>query len=88
LIAGIQSTIEILKRGDTVALPYGFVKAKLVSDPWLKPLRLAHETQYHVHFNAEIDGASWDVAVNVGTDDVDDLLRTPAKITASGVRPW
>jgi hypothetical protein len=28
-----------------------------------------NETQYHLHFNMLIDGATWDIAVNIGTND-------------------
>jgi uncharacterized protein YukJ len=58
-----------------MTLRYGFVKAKLASDPFMKALRRAHETQYHLHFSVLVDGASWDVAINVGTNDADDLLK-------------
>jgi uncharacterized protein YukJ len=58
-----------------VTLPYGFVKAKLVSLPVMKGSRRPHETQYHLHFSLLVDGANWDVAVNVGTNDADDLLK-------------
>jgi hypothetical protein len=34
-----------------------------------------HETQYHLHFSLLVDGDNWDVAVNVGTSDADDLLK-------------
>jgi uncharacterized protein YukJ len=52
----------------------GFVKAKIVSEPVMKPSRHSHEIQFH-HFNLLVDGAKWDVAVNVGTNDADDLLK-------------
>jgi uncharacterized protein YukJ len=58
-----------------VTLAYGFVKAKMVSEPQLKPSRHHHEIQYHLHFSLLVDGANWDVAVNVGTNDADDLLK-------------
>jgi uncharacterized protein YukJ len=58
-----------------VTLAYGFVKAKIVSTPTLKSSRHSHETQYHLHFNLLVDGENWDVAVNVGTNDDDDLLK-------------
>lgn len=58
-----------------MALPYGFVKATLVSDPVMKGSRRSHEIQYHLHFSLLVDGANWDVAVNVGTSDADDLLK-------------
>jgi uncharacterized protein YukJ len=58
-----------------MALPYGFVKAKMTSDPAMKGSRQTSEIQYHLHFSLRVDGADWDVAVNVGTDDSDDLLK-------------
>jgi uncharacterized protein YukJ len=58
-----------------VTLAYGYVKAKIVSEPKLKPSRHQHEIQYHLHFNLLVDGDNWDVAVNVGTNDADDLLK-------------
>jgi hypothetical protein len=62
-----------------MALTYGFLKCKVVSDPQLKSSRRKHETQYHLHATLEItldDGstAQWDSAINVGTNDADDLL--------------
>lgn len=60
-------------------LPYGFVKCKVISDPVMKPSRHRHEIQYHLHANLSVrkDGASttWDTAINVGTNDADDLLK-------------
>ena len=58
-----------------MTLAYGFVKAGIVSSPVLKPSRHRHEIQYHLHFGVLVDGARWDVAVNVGTNDGDDLLK-------------
>jgi uncharacterized protein YukJ len=58
-----------------MALAYGYVKAKIVSKPVLKPSRHSHEIQYHLHFNLLVGGTNWDVAVNVGTSDDDDLLK-------------
>jgi uncharacterized protein YukJ len=58
-----------------VTLPYGFVKAKMTSNPSLKGSRHKREIQYHLHFSLLVDGAPWDVAVNVGTNDADDLLK-------------
>jgi hypothetical protein len=62
-----------------MALQYGFVKCKVKSNPRLKPSRLRNETQYHVHATLEVasGGGSreWDSAINVGTDDADDLLK-------------
>ena len=57
-----------------MALPYD-VKAKITSEPKLKPSRHKNEIQYHLHFNVLVDGTKWDVAVNVGTNDADDLLK-------------
>jgi uncharacterized protein YukJ len=56
-------------------LPYGFAKAKLTSEPYMKGTHRKHETQYHLHFSVQVDGANWDIAVNVGTNDSDDLLK-------------
>jgi uncharacterized protein YukJ len=58
-----------------MSLPYGYAKAKITSPPKLTSKRLDNETQYHLHLALEVDGDTWDVAVNVGTDDADDLLR-------------
>ncbi len=57
-----------------MTLPYGFAKATVTGDPWLKPSPGPRETQYHVHATLDVAGNSWDVAINVGTDDADDLL--------------
>ncbi len=60
-------------------LPYGFVKAKLTSLPRLqsKPVHNGghQELQYHLHFSLNVNGESWDTAVNAGTDNADDLLK-------------
>ena len=58
-----------------MTLAYGYVKAKVVSEPKLKPSRHLDEIQYHLHFSMLVDGKNWDVAVNVGTNDADDLLK-------------
>jgi hypothetical protein len=63
-------------RTDHVTLAYGYVKAKLVSEPTLKPKRHKSEIQYHLHVGLNVAGDRWDVAVNVGTNDADDLLNT------------
>ena len=60
-------------------LTYGMLKCKVASDPKLKATRRKRETQYHLHTTLEIaldDGstAQWDSAINVGTNDADDLL--------------
>ena len=58
-----------------MTLPYGFVKTKVTSEPKLKSSRHGHEVQYHLHCNLDVGGETWDVAVNVGTSDADDLLK-------------
>jgi uncharacterized protein YukJ len=58
-----------------VTLPYGFVKAKLTSSPVLKGSRHGHEIQYHLLVRTSVDDAPWEVAINVGTNDADDLLK-------------
>lgn len=65
-----------------MTLKYGYVKCKVVSDPFLKPtyIHAQHETQYHLHTTLRVptpDGGTqdWDTAINVGTDDSDDLLN-------------
>lgn len=57
-----------------MTLPYGFAKATVTGDPWLKPSPGPRGTEYHVHSTLDVAGNSWDVAINVGTDDADDLL--------------
>jgi uncharacterized protein YukJ len=59
---------------------YGFLKCKIVSDPQLQSSRHKSEIQYHLHATLEItssDGTTeqWDSAINVGTNDSDDLLN-------------
>ena len=63
-----------------MALTYGFLKCKIVSDPALKANRHKNEMQYHLHSTLEVaedDGSTrqWDSAINVGTNDSDDLLK-------------
>src|SRR5882724_10387576 len=58
-----------------MSLPYGFVKAKIVSEPRLKSSRHRNEIQYHLHVSMLVGGENWDVAINVGTNDADDLLK-------------
>lgn len=58
-----------------MTLPYGFAKAKIVSEPVLKSSRHHREIQYHLHCSMLVDDAKWDVAINVGTNDADDLLK-------------
>jgi len=78
-----------------MSLPYGFVKAKIVSRPVLRRTPRHHETQYHLHVGLMVAGAKWDVAINVGTNDADDLLqfklvfdfRHPIIQTLSAIEP-
>ena len=62
-----------------MTLAYGFVKAKMTSPPRLQSKPVHHdnmeEIQYHLHFALDVDGADWDIAANVGTDDAADLLK-------------
>ncbi|MDR3636037.1 MAG: DUF2278 family protein [Isosphaeraceae bacterium] len=63
-----------------MSLTYGFVKCRVVSNPVLKSSRHKQETQYHLHATLKVadeGGAShkWDTAINVGTNDADDLLN-------------
>jgi len=59
---------------------YGYVKCKVVSEPVLKASHNGHETQYHLHVKLRVASAGggteeWDTAINVGTNDADDLLK-------------
>ena len=58
-----------------MTLAYGYVKAKVVSEPMLQSSHHSHEIQYHLHVSMLVDGGQWDVAINVGTNDDDDLLK-------------
>ena len=63
-----------------MTLKYGYVKCKVRSEPVLKASRHKHETQYHLHASLAVsvaDGSTqtWDTAINVGTNDADDLLN-------------
>lgn len=63
-----------------MALTYGFVKCKIVSAPKLQSSRHKNEVQYHLHAMLAVPGAGgsieqWDTAINVGTNDSDDLLQ-------------
>ncbi len=62
-----------------MSLDYGFVKCKVISDPVMKASRHGRETQYHLHATLQVvQGGStenWDAAINVGTNDADDLLN-------------
>lgn len=63
-----------------MALVYGYLKGRIVSNPKLQSSRHKNEIQYHLHSTLEVtnsDGSpeQWDSAVNVGTNDSDDLLQ-------------
>ena len=58
-----------------MSLTYGFVKAKIRNVVGLKASRSKSETQYHIHLTLAVAGGDWDVAINVGTNDSDDLLQ-------------
>lgn len=63
-----------------MALTYGFAKCRIASDPVLRSSHHKNETQYHLHATLELtdeDGSTqqWDSAINVGTNDSDDLLQ-------------
>jgi len=63
-----------------MALIYGFIKCKIVSAPKLQSSRHKNEIQYHLHATVAVSGADgsiqqWDTAINVGTNDSDDLLQ-------------
>jgi hypothetical protein len=47
----------------------------MVSEPVLKPSRHSHEIQYHLHLKLLVAGDKWEVAINVGTNDDEDLLK-------------
>jgi uncharacterized protein YukJ len=62
-----------------MALQYGYVKCKVVSEAQLKPSPQPQEIQYHLHVTLHVatahgDMELWDTAINVGTNDADDLL--------------
>jgi hypothetical protein len=58
-----------------VSLNYGFAKATVISKPRLQSKRLPSEIQYHLHVTLLVGQDNWDVAINVGTSDADDLLK-------------
>lgn len=55
-------------------LPYGFLKGRVIKAPHLQSRPHKNEIQYHLHVSIEVDGAPWNVAINVGTNDDDDSL--------------
>ena len=63
-----------------MALTYGFLKCKIASDTTFKSSRRKQEVQYHLHTMLAVPAADgsleqWDSAINVGTNDSDDLLQ-------------
>jgi len=72
-----------------MALKYGFLKCKIESDTILKSTQRANEIQYHLHASCSVssqDGNEvWDAAINVGTNDADDLLRYKLAFNYSNV---
>jgi uncharacterized protein DUF2278 len=63
-----------------MTLKYGYVKCTVVSEPKLQPSRHHQEIQYHLHVTLQVATANggteqWDTAINVGTNDADDLLK-------------
>lgn len=57
-----------------MTLTYGFVKSKVAAPAKLRSAGHRGEVQYHLHVPRRVDGKVWDVAINVGTNDADDLL--------------
>ena len=66
--------------GSSATIRYGFVKCKVLGSH-MKPSfnKKTKETQYHLHATLQLgksgNSENWDSAINVGTDDSDDLLR-------------
>jgi uncharacterized protein YukJ len=66
-----------------MTLQYGYFKGRVTSAPTMRSKQIPqqHETQYHMHVTLQArDGQgngvdAWDCAINVGTNDADDLLR-------------
>ena len=60
-----------------MTLKYGVLKCTLASACRMQRAKHKSEFQYHLHADLKVEGSAqaWDVAVNVGTNDADDLLR-------------
>ncbi len=60
-------------------LTYGLVKCRIVGDIELRGTKRKREIQYHLHATLSMenqdDVRQWDSAINVGTNDGDDLLK-------------
>jgi uncharacterized protein YukJ len=66
--------------GGNVPIRYGFAKCKVLSSRMKGSFnKETKETQYHLHATLHLgtsrNSETWDSAINVGTDDSDDLLR-------------
>lgn len=64
-----------MDKGNEMALTYGLIKCKLKSGSVLKASRHKNEIQYHIHTTLQSNDGDWDSAINVGTNDADDLLK-------------
>ncbi len=58
-----------------MSLAYGFVKAKIISDPVLKATRQRREIQHQQHLNLLAAGSILDVALNIGANYNNPLLK-------------
>jgi uncharacterized protein YukJ len=63
-----------------MTLKYGCVKCTVVTEPKLQRSLHKHEFQYHIHVTLKVAASGggfdqWDTAINVGTNDADDLLK-------------
>lgn len=58
-----------------MSLDYGFVKVKVMLVVKLKGLLYGSEIQYYVYLMLVLLVGDWDVVINVGINDVDDLLN-------------
>ncbi len=63
-----------------MAKNYGVVKCRVMSASRIKGSRHKREIQYHLHVDLAVPNKSggvdpWDTAINVGTNDADDLLQ-------------
>src|SRR5579859_6617063 len=58
-----------------MTLPYGYARSKVLAVKGLKGSKHNREIQYHLHASLQVGSETWDVAINVGTNDADDLLQ-------------
>ncbi|QJW97619.1 DUF2278 family protein [Frigoriglobus tundricola] len=63
--------------GGTETKTYGFVKCRVAGNVRMQKKALPKEVQYHLHADLTVAGSDrpWDTAINVGTNDSDDLLN-------------